>query len=220
MTNKSDDAIPFPSGAQEPSAEKPDSAGGPGSETPGMSGSLAPPDAKTIWNEPIPDPPDEAEPIEPSSAREKAWDGTVPGLFEDLDLTKEIGKGGMGVVYEARYTILGSTVAVKMINLDSVIEEDPFAREAVLRKARDRFEHEAKVLAKLKHEHIVTIHRYGVHAGHPYFVLEHAEGGNLLTGMDKSVGARPDVAARLIRDLAKAMHFAHQRGIIHRDINK
>jgi serine/threonine protein kinase len=127
----------------------------------------------------------------------------VPGY----EIVAELGRGGMGVVYQARQLGLDRTVALKMVLIGA--EADP--------KELARFRAEAAVLARLQHPNIVQIHDVGEAAGRPYFVLEFVAGGSLaqhLRGTPQPV--RP--AAQLLETLARAMHVAHEHGIIHRDL--
>jgi WD40 repeat protein len=127
----------------------------------------------------------------------------VPGYA----VLRELGRGGMGVVYQARQVALKRVVALKMIRL---------ARPAGPEEYR-RFRAEAEAVARLQHPNIVQIHEVGEAAGLPYFSLEFVEGGNL---GDKLAGTPlpPADAALLLETLARAMHYAHQTGIIHRDL--
>jgi serine/threonine-protein kinase len=122
-------------------------------------------------------------------------------------LDEEIGRGGMGVVYRAWDTQLNRLVAVKMIRTPSWATPEALAR----------FRAEAVAAARLQHPNIVQVFETGEHAGRPYVVLEYAAGGNLaqlLTGRP----VRPTDAAALVETLARAVHYAHQRGVIHRDL--
>jgi len=122
-------------------------------------------------------------------------------------IVKTLGKGGMGVVYQAQDLKLPRLVALKMIKSGADADE----------KEKRRFQAEAAAVARLVHPHIVQIHEIGVHAGEPYFVLEFVEGGTLAQKM-KSNLLSPRQAAEIIMPLAKAVQAAHQRGIIHRDL--
>ncbi len=127
----------------------------------------------------------------------------VPG-YEILSV---LGQGGMGVVYQARDLALKRTVALKMIRAGC-------ERSA---EALGRFRDEAESVARLDHPHIVRILTSGEHQGQPYFVMEHIEGGSLaarLRGQPQS----PHDSARLILLLTRAVHAAHQKGVIHRDL--
>jgi serine/threonine-protein kinase len=113
----------------------------------------------------------------------------------------------MGVVYEARQLGLHRTVALKMVLAG--IHASP--------KDLARFRAEASVIARLQHPNIVRIYDVGEAAGRPYFVLEFVAGGSLaqhLQGTPQPV--RP--AARLVETLARAIHAAHESGVIHRDL--
>jgi hypothetical protein len=113
----------------------------------------------------------------------------------------------MGVVYKARQTGLKRLVALKMIL------GGPHAGPEEV----DRFRREAKAVAHLQHPHIVQIYDIGERQGLPYFALEFVAGGNLATQLGS--GPLPvRRAARLVETVARAMHVAHQAGIVHRDL--
>jgi serine/threonine-protein kinase len=127
----------------------------------------------------------------------------VPGY----ETVAELGGGGMGVVYLARQRSLKRPVALKMIlaglHADST--------------ARLRFRTEAEAVARLQHPNIVQIHEVGEYDGKPFLSLEYAAGGNLLRKVAGT--ARPErESARLVETLARAVHYTHQRGILHRDL--
>jgi serine/threonine protein kinase len=127
----------------------------------------------------------------------------VPGY----EILRELGRGGMGVVYEARQLGLHRTVALKMVRTG--IRTGP--------KDLARFRAESAALARLQHPNIVQIYDVVEAEGRPYFVLEFVAGGSLaqyLQGTPQP--ARP--AAQLIETLARAVHAAHAHGVIHRDL--
>ncbi|MBY0231173.1 MAG: serine/threonine protein kinase, partial [Gemmataceae bacterium] len=126
---------------------------------------------------------------------------TVPG-FEVL---RELGRGGMGVVYLARQEGLNRLVALKMLRYGSDGQ------------ARERFAQEAEALARLRHPGIVPVHGAGEADGAPYLVLEHVEGGSLGDRLHGDPIPAPE-AARLVGTLARAVHHAHRQGIVHRDL--
>jgi serine/threonine-protein kinase len=133
--------------------------------------------------------------------------GSVPGY----EILGELGRGGMGVVYQARQKRLNRRVALKMLLAGSHAGDDALARFAV----------EAEAVARLQHANIVQIHEVGEHHGLPFFSLEFVEGGSLaqkLAGDPPPGPPAGDAAARLVRTLARAMHAAHQKGIVHRDL--
>ncbi len=127
----------------------------------------------------------------------------VPG-YELLGI---VGRGGMGVVYKARRALLNRVCALKMIRAG-----DQAGSEEML-----RFVAEAEAVARLEHPNIVQVHHFGEADGLPYVELEYLEGGSL----DKALDGEPMEAtatARLVETLARAVHFAHQAGVVHRDL--
>jgi WD40 repeat protein/tRNA A-37 threonylcarbamoyl transferase component Bud32 len=127
--------------------------------------------------------------------------------LDDYDLLELISAGGMGVVYKARQKSLNRLVALKMV------------RSSVLASANDlrRFQNEAEAIAALDHPAIVPVYEVGQQDGSPYFTMKWMEGGSLDRRLSK-YGSQPKVAARLVADTARAVHHAHQRGILHRDL--
>jgi serine/threonine protein kinase len=126
----------------------------------------------------------------------------VPGY----EILEELGRGGMGVVYKARHLALNRVVALKMILA-------PYAGE----HQRSRFRTEAEAVARLPHPNIVQIYEVGEHAGCLYLSLEYVEGGTLADRL-RGQPAPPRDTAELVETLARAVHFAHQRGVLHRDL--
>ncbi len=127
----------------------------------------------------------------------------VPG-YELLDV---LGRGGMGVVYKARHLGLKRLVALKMI----------LAGTHAGPRDLERFRAEAKAAARLDHPRIVPIHEVGVHNGLPYFAMGLVEGGTLQARV-RDGPLPPSQAAALVERLAEAVHYAHGRGVIHRDL--
>jgi ABC-type amino acid transport substrate-binding protein len=130
-----------------------------------------------------------------------------PPTLPDYEILGELGRGGMGVVYQARHLKLKRLVALKMILSGS------HASAAEL----ERFRGEAEAVARLQHPHIVQIYEVSEQEGLPYFSLEFCPGGSLkqkLSGMPLP----PQEAATLVETLARAMHEAHAKGIVHRDL--
>ena len=127
--------------------------------------------------------------------------------FGDYELLEEIGRGGQGVVYRAHQKSLNRTVALKVIGLG------PWATDAHLK----RFRREAEAAANLNHPFIVPIHEVGERDGCCYFSMNFIEGGQL----DEVVRREPisiRQAVELIAKLARTVHYAHEHGILHRDI--
>jgi TolB-like protein/Tfp pilus assembly protein PilF/predicted Ser/Thr protein kinase len=127
--------------------------------------------------------------------------------FGDYELLEEIGRGGQGVVYRARQKSLNRTVALKLIGLGRW-SSSPHLR---------RFRHEAEAAASLEHPQIVPIYEIGERDGSCYFSMKFVEGGRL----DDVVKVAPMVsrrAAELLVKIARTVQFAHEHGILHRDI--
>ena len=133
----------------------------------------------------------------------------VPMLGElgDYELLEEIGRGGQGVVFRARQKSLNRTVALKVIGLGQ------WSTKAHLK----RFRREAEAAASLDHPCIVPIYEVGERDGSCYFSMKFVEGGQL----DEVVRRKPMPirrAAELIAKVAHIVHYAHEHGILHRDI--
>jgi len=154
--------------------------------------------------------------------------GELPRDFGPYELIREVGRGGMGVVYEARQKGLDRSVAVKMI-LASHLASPELVR---------RFQAEAKAAARLRHSNIVHIHDVGQLNGQDYFTMEYIEGQSLAERIAQGpvgqvanlpqfgqVGNLPhgrnvdlQTAVRLVATVARAVEHLHQQGIVHRDL--
>jgi tRNA A-37 threonylcarbamoyl transferase component Bud32 len=127
--------------------------------------------------------------------------------FPQLEIIELIGMGGMGVVYKARQPKLDRLVALKVLPIESA-QDASFA---------ERFEREAKALAKLNHPGIVTIYDFGQTADFYYFVMEYVDGMNLRQWM-QTERISPRNALALVTHICSALQYAHDENIVHRDI--
>ncbi len=143
----------------------------------------------------------EAVPFQPPGVAE------VAGMFPQLEVLAFIGKGGMGAVYKARQPALDRLVALKIL-LPLTAAGTEFA---------ERFNREARALAKLSHPNIVAIHEFGQVNGLPFFVMEFVDGLNLRQ-LEQAGKLTPREALQIIPQICEALQFAHDEGIVHRDI--
>jgi eukaryotic-like serine/threonine-protein kinase len=130
----------------------------------------------------------------------KPWAG-------DYELLDCIGEGGMGVVYRARQLSLNRWVALKMIR----------ASRSAREHERERFFREATAVAGLRHPDVVTVYEVGEFEGTPWFAMEYVEGRSL-SELVRQNPFDPVDAARCVERVARAIHHAHQNGVLHRDL--
>lgn len=129
-------------------------------------------------------------------------------LAGEYSLQRELGRGGMGVVYLARDVQLDRDVAIKVLPMH--LADNPSARE--------RFVREARTAAGLSHPHIVPIHRVGEAVGFVFFVMSYVEGETLGERLRIRGPLPPPEATRVLREVAWALAYAHGRGIVHGDV--
>ncbi|HYG76825.1 MAG TPA: serine/threonine-protein kinase [Planctomycetota bacterium] len=161
-----------------------------------------------------------ADPLSAQNAQTVSMDGSAPHSsgaeapvlpailrVGEYDLIREIARGGMGVVYEARHTQLQRTVAMKMILSGQFAGSNQLIR----------FRTEAEAAANLDHPHIVPIYEIGSYEGKPFFTMKLLSGGSVAQKIGE-YSKDPRRTAALMLKVSRAVHFAHQRGILHRDL--
>jgi serine/threonine protein kinase len=134
--------------------------------------------------------------------------GQSIGRYHIID---KLGEGGMAVVYKAYDTHLECEVAVKVIRTENILP-------SALEKTLQRFDREAKAVAKLNHPNIVSVTDYGSHDGMPYLVMPYIPGGTLKRLLDQKGRLFWRQALELILPIADALEYAHSQHIIHRDV--
>jgi WD40 repeat protein len=143
-----------------------------------------------------------AKPVSPS--------GVKLHYFGDYELLEEVARGGMGVVFRARQVSLNRLVALKLISAGALATPDVVKR----------FKAEAEAAASLSHPNIVPIYEIGEHQGQHYFSMGFIDGPNLREQISnrKSKMVHPQTVVPFVATVARAVHYAHQRGVLHRDI--
>lgn len=123
-------------------------------------------------------------------------------------LEEELGGGGMAQVYKAQDCLLGRTAAIKLLR-EEYAQDEGFLL---------RFQQEARAAAGLSHPNIVTIYDQGEEGGHPYIVMEYLAGGSLKDLILREGPLTPGAAIRVALQICSGLDYAHERGIVHRDI--
>lgn len=129
-------------------------------------------------------------------------------LSSTYELDREIGRGGMGIVYRARDRRLKRTVAIKVLPPELAFRAE----------IRTRFLREAETAAQLSHPNIVPIYSVDERDGIVYFVMALVEGENLAARLHEHGALDPAEARRIMLEVARALAYAHERGVVHRDI--
>ena len=140
-----------------------------------------------------------------ADTRSVEFQRVVAGRFS---LERELGRGGMGIVFLARDVALDRPVAVKLLPLE-------FARDPDL---RERFLREARTAAKLSHPNIVPIHLVEEHGDIVFFVMAYVDGETLGQRIRRAGPVPPSAVRRMMQEVGWAIGYAHERGVIHRDI--
>jgi serine/threonine protein kinase len=126
----------------------------------------------------------------------------IPGY----EIKKRLARGGMGVVYLARERALDRDVAIKMLSVDNMTNEQI-----------ERFQMEARAISALLHSNIIQIFSVGEHHGQPYLVLEYASAGTLKDRLEGNAFSKEETL-RMMMTLVKTIEFVHQKGFLHRDL--
>jgi|GEM_PF-3514838 serine/threonine protein kinase len=148
----------------------------------------------------LPTPPVPASSLPPSAAQ-------IAEFFPQLEIYELLGYGGMGMVYKARQLNLDRLVALKILSPE-LSSQPAFA---------ERFSREAKALARLHHTNIVSVYDFGRAGPYYYFLMEYVDGEDLHTLIHRKEISPPE-AERIVKEICRALQFAHDEGIIHRDI--
>jgi serine/threonine protein kinase len=129
----------------------------------------------------------------------------INGRYE---VTAELGRGGMGIVYRAVQKSLDRVVAIKMLSRELAGDQE----------FRQRFQQEAQAIARLQHENIITVHDIEQDRGTFFIIMEHVEGVAMQELLRREGAMAPERACALAAQVARALGYAHDKGIIHRDI--
>ena len=140
-----------------------------------------------------------------------AWGMSALGNIGKYELRRQIGRGAMGVVYEAFDTVIERRVALKMLRTEIFPAEQ-------LPEVRARLKREAHSAGKLSHPNIVTIFDYGEHEGAPYIVMDLMEGEELSRSLDGGARLGLGTVVRIMEQLLSALGYAHENGVVHRDV--
>lgn len=131
------------------------------------------------------------------------------GHFEILEL---VGRGSMGAVYRAVDPVIGRLVAIKVIRLFGYNDGEEAAY------LKERLFQEARAAGGLSHPGIVTVHQLGTQDDQAYIVMEYIDGPTLESRLTEGTPAVPELRSRVLLEVAAALDYAHQRGVVHRDI--
>ncbi len=131
----------------------------------------------------------------------------VAGLRDRYLLERELGRGGMATVYLARDLKHGRAVALKVLSADRVLP-----------RGAERFQREIRIAARLQHPHILTVYDSGETAGQQWFTMPFVEGESLRDRLRRERLLPLENAIRIAREAAEALGYAHEHGVIHRDV--
>ncbi|MGW4248826.1 serine/threonine-protein kinase, partial [Nocardia sp. NPDC004722] len=126
--------------------------------------------------------------------------------FAGYEIERELGRGGMGSVYLARHPRLPRLIALKLLSRDAFGDIE----------VRRRFEREADLVAQLEHPNIVPVYDRGIDGDQPWIAMRYIDGPD--AAQLEAAKLPPRQAIRIIAETAKALDFAHRRGVLHRDV--
>src|SRR5438876_7730135 len=132
----------------------------------------------------------------------------IARFFPQLQILELLGQGGMGMVYKARQPQLDRFVALKILSPE--LSRDPAFAE--------RFAREAKALGRLNHPNIVGVYDFGQAGDFYYFIMDYVDGMNLCQMEQDPKPLAPEAALAIIPRICDALQYAHEEGIVHRDI--
>ena len=135
---------------------------------------------------------------------------TNPTRIGRYEIIERVGRGGMGVLYRGRDTVLDREVAIKVMATEFDADSDD--------TARPRFYREARAAAKLQHRNIVTVFEFGEEDHTPFIVMEFLRGQDLSKRMRSEPPLTLEEKLDIVADLCTGLHFAHEQGVVHRDV--
>ncbi len=145
----------------------------------------------------------------PTTKIENGQDPMIGLVLDDrYKILRQLGEGGIGRVYLAQHLRLGREVALKTL----------LTRYESIPVLKERFTREAAALASLSHPNIVTVTDFGVYDGTPYLVMELLEGEDLAALVERGEPIPPARAMRIIRQMVRALAYAHEQELVHRDL--
>ena len=135
----------------------------------------------------------------------------APDNIGRYKIEQELGRGGASTVYRAYDPSFAREVAVKVLPRDAIIHSEKLAAAMI------RFRRELKTIASLEHPAIVPVYDVGEENGQPFFVMRYMAGGSLVDWIKRGPMSLEDTAV-IVEKLTAGLNYAHQKGIIHRDI--
>ncbi|MEK7482812.1 MAG: protein kinase [Planctomycetota bacterium] len=139
--------------------------------------------------------------------KKKQFSSSRP-LFAHYEIVKEVGRGGMGIVYQVLNTKDGETYALKVLNNDDQVNQERLIR----------FKREARAMSQLNHPHIVRVYEFGNFEGQCYFTMDLIEGESVDQWIEKKKKIPEPIAIEMMIKITEAVDYAHKKDIVHRDL--